>query len=37
MHIQNCCTRNGDHLNLFIKTANATKERILPQTTIKTF
>ena len=37
MHIQNCCTRNGDHLNLLIKSGNGHKQRILAQTTINTF
>ena len=32
MHIHNSCTRNGYHLNLLIKTGNARKERMLPQT-----
>ena len=34
MHIHNSCTRNDD--NLLIKTGNAYKQRILPQTTINT-
>ena len=34
MHICNSCSRNGD--NLLIKTDNAHKQRILPQTTLNT-
>ena len=37
MHIHNSYTYSGDHPNLLIKTRNAHKERILPQTTINTF
>ena len=36
MHIHNLCARNGDRLNLSIKTGNAHRQRILPQTTINT-
>ena len=37
MHIHNCCTRNGEHLVLFIKTGDAHKEIILLPTTVNTF
>ena len=37
MHFLNSCTRNGDRLVFLIKTGNAYKERILPQTIINTF
>ena len=36
MHIYYSCTHNGDNLNFSIKTANAYKDRILPQTIINT-
>ena len=36
MHIHNFCVRNGDNLNLLIKTADAHKQKIFPQTTIIT-
>ena len=36
MHIHISCTRNDDNLILLIKTANAHKRRILPQTIIDT-
>ena len=36
MQIHNSCTRNGDNHSLLIKTANAYKQRSLPQTTIYT-
>ena len=34
MHIHNSCTRNGNNLNLLIKTSRVDKERMLPQTTV---
>ena len=37
MHKHNCCTCNGNNLNLFIKTGNGHKERMLPQTIVNTF
>ena len=37
LHFHNSCTRNGDHLILSIKTGNAHKQIMLPQTIINTF
>ena len=36
MHFHNSCTRNCDHRILLIKTANAHKQRMLPQIIINT-
>ena len=37
MSIHNSCTLNGDNIDLLIKTGNAQKCRMLPQTTVNTF
>ena len=37
MYIHNSCIPNGDRLNLLVKTDNAYKKRMLPQTIINKY